>query len=58
MKAKDLKANLSAILKQALKEKLAEQEAQVWAKENKQAIQAYNAFVEEQGCFGDEYRSF
>lgn len=58
IKAKDLKINLSATLEQALKEKLAEQEAQTWAKENKQAIQAYNTFVEEQGCFGDEYRSF
>jgi len=58
VKAKDLKINLSATLEQALKEKLAEQEAENWAKENKKAIQAYNEFVEENGCFGDEYRSF
>ncbi len=58
VKAKDLKINLSATLEQALKEKLAEQEAKNWAKENKKAIQAYNEFVEENGCFGDEYRSF
>lgn len=58
VKAKDLKINLSATLEQALKEKLAEQEAKSWAEENKKAIQSYNDFVEEHGCFADEYRSF
>ncbi len=58
VKAKDLQINLSATLEQALKEKLAEQEAKNWAEENKKAIQAYNDFVEEHGCFADEFRSF
>lgn len=58
VKAKDLQINLSATLEQALEEKLAEQEAKNWAEENKKAIQAYNDFVEEHGCFADEFRSF
>ena len=57
-KAKALNINLSATLEQALRAKLAEREAAKWAKNNKRAIQAYNNFVEENGCFADEYRQF
>ncbi len=57
-KSKALNINLSATLEQALKEKLAKFEAEKWLKENKNAIKAYNDFVDEQGCFGDEYRCF
>jgi antitoxin CcdA len=56
--AKSLNINLSATLEQALRDKLAEQEADKWAKENKKAIKAYNEFVEENGLFADEYRTF
>lgn len=58
IRSKALNINLSATLEQALKEKLANSEAKNWAKENKNAIKAYNDFVEENGCFGDEFRSF
>lgn len=58
IKSKALNINLSATLEQALKEKLADIEAKNWASENKNAIKAYNDFVEENGCFGDEFRSF
>ncbi len=57
-KTKALNINLSATLEQALRAKLAEREAAKWAKKNKRAIQAYNNFVEENGCFADEYRQF
>jgi antitoxin CcdA len=57
-KTKALNINLSATLEQALREKLAEREAAKWTKKNKRAIQAYNNFVEENGCFADEYRQF
>ena len=57
-KSKALDINLSATLEQALKEKLAESEAEKWLTENKNAIKAYNEFVDEHGCFGDEYRTF
>lgn len=57
-KARDLKVNLSATLEQALKDKLKNVEAEKWKKENKAAIAAYNEFVAENGCIGDEYRNF
>ncbi|MFT6914670.1 MAG: antitoxin CcdA [Motiliproteus sp.] len=57
-KSKKLNVNLSATLEQALRAKLAENEAGNWAKENKRAITAYNAFVDENGLFADEHRSF
>lgn len=39
-------------------EKLAQFNAEKWAEENKNAIQTYNEFVDEHGCFGDEFRVF
>ena len=57
-RTKALDINLSATLEQALKEKLVKSEAKKWRDENKNAISAYNDFVDEQGNFGDEYRSF
>ena len=57
-KTKALNINLSATLEQALRAKLAERETAKWAKKNKRAIQAYNNFVEKNGCFADEYRQF
>jgi len=57
-RSKALDINLSATLEQALKEKLAKVEAKKWLEENKNAINAYNDFVEEHGSFGDEYRAF
>ena len=57
-KSRELNINLSATLEHALKVKLARTEADRWKAENKAAIQAYNEFVDEHGCFGDDYRSF
>lgn len=57
-KARLLNINLSAALETALKQLLAQRQAEQWKAENKAAIAAYNDFVEENGCFGDEYRSF
>ena len=57
-KTRALKINLSATLEKALESQLAQKEAEKWATENKAAIRAYNAFVEDNGCFGDEFREF
>ena len=57
-KTRALNINLSATLEQALKDKLKCIEANKWVKENKNAIKAYNDFVDENGCFGDEFREF
>ncbi len=57
-KSKLLGINLSATLEQALTDKLAKVESEKWAEENKNAIRAYNDFVDENGCFGEEFREF
>lgn len=57
-KCKAMKINLSATLEQALIDKLAKSKSEKWADENKHAIRAYNEFVDEHGCFGDEFREF
>jgi antitoxin CcdA len=57
-RSKILKVNLSATLEQALNEKLKAIESEKWKAENKNAMAAYNQFIEENGCFSDEYRDF
>ena len=57
-KCRALNINLSATLEQALKEKLKNIEAKKWADENRNAINAYNDFVDENVCFSDEFREF
>ncbi len=57
-RAKSLNINLSSTLEIALKQILAEKKAEQWKLENRAAIQAYNDFVGDNGCFSDEYRSF
>jgi antitoxin CcdA len=57
-KIRALNINLSATLEKALKHELAQVKASKWAEDNKTAIKVYNAFTEENGCFGDEYRRF
>jgi antitoxin CcdA len=58
LKTRALNINLSATLEQALQDKLKAVEAEKWQKEHVQAISAYNQFVEENGCFSDDYRDF
>jgi len=57
-KTRELNINLSATLEQALKHELAHAQAEKWSKANQAAIRAYNTFVEDNGCFSDEYRPF
>jgi antitoxin CcdA len=57
-KARELNINLSAALEEALTEQLKLKQRELWRKQNAKAIQAYNRFVEKQGVFSDELRSF
>ncbi len=57
-KTKALNINLSATLEQALRAKLAKSVEKEWKKENKRAIRIYNDFVEDNGLFADEFRTF
>lgn len=58
VKSRSMKINLSATLEQALSQELEKREAQKWKAEHKAGIKVYNEFVEEHGCFGDEFRGF
>lgn len=57
-KARELNINLSATLERALKEELSRCQATQWVEQNRTAIKSYNDFVEQHGCFGDEFREF
>ena len=57
-KAKELKINLSATLETALSELVNAKQRDLWKRENKAAIEAYNQLVEEHGTFSDDFRSF
>lgn len=57
-KAKELKINLSATLEAALSELVNARQRELWKRENKIAIEAYNQLVEEHGTFSDDPRSF
>lgn len=57
-KTRALNINLSATLEQALKEELGKRKTAQWAEENQIAIKNYNQFVEQYGCFGEEFREF
>lgn len=58
LRIKDMNINISATLEKALVNELKKAEAERWAQDNKKAIKKYNEFVEEHGCFSDEFRSF
>ncbi|MDP2430486.1 MAG: type II toxin-antitoxin system CcdA family antitoxin [Pseudomonadota bacterium] len=57
-KAREMDINLSSTLEQALAETLKQRQRALWLAENREAIQAYNAQVEENGVFSDGLRSF
>jgi antitoxin CcdA len=51
-KAKALKINLSATRESALSDAITAHEHDLWRRQNKSAIDAYNRLVEKQGTFG------
>ena len=57
-KARGLGINLSSTLEERLGELVRQAEAQQWLKENRKALDRYNASVEKYGVFGEEFRSF
>jgi antitoxin CcdA len=56
--AREAGINLSATLERALMEELAEAKRKKWRQENRDAITAYNEYVEKHGTFSDGVRSF
>ncbi|MGJ4730449.1 type II toxin-antitoxin system CcdA family antitoxin [Luteimonas sp. SDU101] len=56
--ARVLGINLSATLEKALEAEVRVRKREQWLAENREAIAAYNAHIDEQGVFGDHVRSF
>jgi antitoxin CcdA len=56
--AREAGVNLSATLERALVEELARVRSARWREENREAIAAYNEYVEEHGAFSDGVRAF
>jgi antitoxin CcdA len=56
--ARESGVNLSAVLEEALAEKVAAAKREHWVRENSEAIAAYNEFVDEKGIASDGMRSF
>jgi antitoxin CcdA len=57
-RAKALGLNLSDVVESALERAIRDAEQARWLAENEEAIKQYNAFVEEHGYFGEEFREF
>lgn len=58
MDARKFGLNLSAELEERLTETLRRRRAEQWLRDNREAIQAYNKFVEENGIWSDEFRTW
>jgi antitoxin CcdA len=56
--AREAGVNLSATLERALTQELAGMRRARWLEENREAIAAYNEYVDANGAFSDEIRSF
>ncbi len=52
--ARAMKLNLSQFLEEGLRTHLKRRRAEKWAEENRDAIKAYNAYIERYGIFGDD----
>ena len=57
-RAEELNIDLSSTLEAAPKQALSGSHERQWKTENRTAIQNYNDFVEDNGCFSDYYRNF
>ena len=55
--ARDTGVNLSATLERALAEELANVQRARWREENREAIAAYNEYVDAHGTFSDGVRT-
>jgi antitoxin CcdA len=56
--ARSLNINLSATLEQALIEKVRQERRKQWLQNNRDAIEACNKLVEQNGLFSDKHRVF
>jgi antitoxin CcdA len=51
--AREMKINLSKTLEEKLEQLLREERARRWKEENREAMEAFNRFIEQHGIFND-----
>ena len=56
--AKDLGLNRSEVFEFAVVEAIERRRQELWLEQNEEAIESYNARVERDGLFGDDWRKF
>jgi antitoxin CcdA len=56
--ARESGVNLSAVLEEALEQKVAAAKREQWVRENAEAVEKYNGMVAEHGVFSDGEKSF
>jgi antitoxin CcdA len=56
--AKDLDINISRVAEQGIAQAVAEEKARLWKIENRDALESWNKYVEEQGLPLAKYRQF
>jgi antitoxin CcdA len=56
--AKRFGISLSRFVEEKLAQEIKRRRLQAWRREAREAMQAYNEFVERHGIFGEEFRSF
>lgn len=56
--AKELGIGLSRFMEEKLALEIKRRRASAWRREAREAMRAYNEFVERHGIFGEEFRSF
>lgn len=56
--AKELGLNLSEVFESAVTEAIRRRRQELWLEENREAIDSYNARIERDGLFGDDWRKF
>lgn len=57
-RARAMKINLSQEFEQHLELVVRKRQGELWLRENREAILAYNRFFEEHGVWSDEYRTW
>mgnify|MGYP001018252057 CR=1 FL=1 len=56
--ARALDINLSREFEKHLEQVVRERRAEQWKRDNREAIEAYNAFIKEHGVWSDEFRTW
>jgi antitoxin CcdA len=56
--AKRLGMNISQVLEDELRKRVAEEKTRRWQEENRETIEAHNRFIEKHGIFGEEFRNW